>query len=147
MDDVPGASLVNALASTRQGNDTIFGWYARYLKAKEEGYDAINGTAGLLLEDDGRLAINDVVDQMLRQAPPLEFASYAPLKGLPDFLDLSISLVLGEHRERSKHWDSTSSQLQHLEVLVRSSWLQTISVNVGMRFSYVIDIGVLMLDS
>ena len=79
MDDVPGASLVNALASTRQGNDTIFGWYARYLKAKEEGHDAINGTAGLLLEDDGSLAINDVVDQMLRQAPPLEFASYACL--------------------------------------------------------------------
>ena len=99
MDDVPGASLVNALASTRQGNDTIFGWYARFLKAKEEGHDAINGTAGLLLEDDGSLAINDVVDQMLRQAPPLEFASYAPLKGLPDFLDLSISLALGDHRE------------------------------------------------
>ncbi len=98
MDEVPGASLVNALASTRRGNDTIFGWYARYLKAKEEGHDAINGTAGLLLEDDGSLAINDVVDKMLRQAPALEFASYAPLKGLPDFLDLSISLALGEHR-------------------------------------------------
>ena len=99
MDEAPGASLVNALASTRQGNDTIFGWYARYLKAKEDGHDAINGTAGLLLEDDGSLAINDVVDKMLREAPPVEFASYAPLKGLPDYLDLSISLALGEHRE------------------------------------------------
>ena len=98
MDEAPGTSLVNALASTRQGNDTIFGWYARYLKAKEDGHDAINGTAGLLLEDDGSLAINNVVDQMLRKAPPVEFASYAPLKGLPDFLDLSISLALGEHR-------------------------------------------------
>ena len=102
MDEVPGASLVNALASTRRGNDTIFGWYARYLKAKEEGHDAINGTAGLLLEDDGSLAINDVVDKMLRQAPAIEFASYAPLKGLPDFLDLSISLALGEHRTELK---------------------------------------------
>ena len=99
MDEAPGASLVNALASTRQGNDTIFGWYARYLKAKEDGHDAINGTAGLLLEDDGSLAINGVVDKMLREAPPVEFASYAPLKGLPDYLDLSISLALGEHRE------------------------------------------------
>ena len=99
MDEAPGASLVNALASTRQGNDTIFGWYARYLTAKEEGHDAVNGTAGILLENDGTLAINDVVDKMLREAPALEFSSYAPLKGLPDFLDLSISLALGEHRE------------------------------------------------
>ena len=99
MDEAPGASLVNALASTRQGNDTIFGWYARYLAAKEEGHDAVNGTAGILLENDGTLAINNVVDQMLREAPAVEFSSYAPLKGLPDFLDLSISLALGEHRE------------------------------------------------
>ena len=99
MDEAPGASLVNALALTRQGNDTIFGWYARYLTAKEEGHDAVNGTAGILLENDGALAINDVVDKMLREAPALEFSSYAPLKGLPDFLDLSISLALGEHRE------------------------------------------------
>ena len=94
MDEAPGASLVNALASTRQGNDTIFGWYARYLAAKEEGHDAVNGTAGILLENDGTLAINDVVDKMLREAPALEFSSYAPLKSLPDFLDLSISLHL-----------------------------------------------------
>ena len=99
MDEAPGASLVNALASTRQGNDTIFGWYARYLAAKEEGHDAVNGTAGILLENDGTLAINQVVDRMLREAPALEFSSYAPLKGLPDFLDLSISLALGEHRD------------------------------------------------
>ena len=46
-------------------------------ESQKRGHDAINGTAGLLLEDDGSLAINGVVDQMLRQAPPLEFASYA----------------------------------------------------------------------
>ena len=58
----------------------------------------MNGTAGILLENDGTLAINQVVDRMLREAPALEFSSYAPLKGLPDFLDLSISLALGDHR-------------------------------------------------
>ncbi len=113
MDESAGATLVNALASTRRGNDTIFGWYARYLQALEDGHDAINGTAGLLLEDDGSLAINDVVDQMLRKAPPVEFASYAPLKGLPDFLDLSISLALGDHRseleELGFHFVSTAT--------------------------------------
>ena len=92
MDEAPGASLVNALASTRQGNDTIFGWYARYLAAKEEGHDAVNGTAGILLENDGTLAINNVVDRMLREAPAVEFSSYAPLKGLPDFLDFVLKI-------------------------------------------------------
>ena len=38
-----------------------------------------------LLENDGTLAITDVVDKMLREAPALEFSSYAPLKGLPRF--------------------------------------------------------------
>ena len=98
MDEAPGESLINSLASTRIGNDTIFSWFARYQQAKSEGHDAVNGTVGSLLEDNGQLAINHVVDEMLRKAPPMEFASYAPLKGLPSFLDLSISLALGEHR-------------------------------------------------
>ena len=33
-------------------------------------------------------------------APPEEFAAYAPLKGLPSFLDLAVSLALGDHRSR-----------------------------------------------
>ena len=98
MDEAHGESLINALASTRIGNDTIFSWLARYQQAKKDGHEAVNGTIGSLLEDNGQLAINHVVDEMLRQAPPMEFASYAPLKGLPSFLDLSISLALGEHR-------------------------------------------------
>ena len=98
MDEAPGESLINTLASTRIGNDTIFSWFARYQQAKSDGHDAVNGTVGSLLEDNGQLAINHVVDEMLRNAPPLEFASYAPLKGLPAFLDLSITLALGEHR-------------------------------------------------
>ena len=82
----------------KAGNDVIFGWFARYQNAAAAGADAVNGTVGALLEDDGNLAINTVVDAALRQAPPQEFAAYAPLKGLPSFLDLSVSLALGEHR-------------------------------------------------
>lgn len=82
----------------KAGNDVIFGWFARYQNAAAAGADAVNGTVGALLEDDGNLAINTVVDAALRQAPPQEFAAYAPLKGLPSFLDLSVSLALGDHR-------------------------------------------------
>lgn len=83
----------------KTGNDVIFSWLARYQNAAAAGAAAVNGTIGALLEDDGILAINAVVDAALRTAPAAEFAAYAPLKGLPAFLDLSVSLALGEHRQ------------------------------------------------
>jgi aromatic-amino-acid transaminase len=82
----------------KSGNDVIFSWLARYQQAAAAGADAVNGTIGALLEDDGSLAINKVVDAALRVAPAEEFAAYAPLKGLPQFLDLATTLALGEHR-------------------------------------------------
>lgn len=99
MDGIPGASLLNPYAQSKVGSDTIFSWWARYQTAISEGADAVNGTIGALLEDDGNLAINHVVDAAIRSAPPVEIAAYAPLKGLPAFLDLSKSLALGEFRE------------------------------------------------
>ena len=82
----------------KTGNDVIFSWLARYQQAAAAGADAVNGTVGALLNDDGTLAINTVVDEAIRQAPAPEFAAYAPLKGLPSFLDLAVTLALGEHR-------------------------------------------------
>lgn len=83
----------------KTGNDTIFSWLARYQSAAAAGASAVNGTIGALLDDSGDLAINQVVDQALRQAPAAEFSAYAPLKGLPNFLDLAITLALGDSRE------------------------------------------------
>lgn len=98
MDDDAGVGLLNPYAQTKVGNDTIFGWWARFQEAVASGADAVNGTIGALLEDDGSLAINKVVDSAIRQAPPVEIAAYAPLKGLPAFLDLAVTLALGESR-------------------------------------------------
>ena len=52
-----GENLLNASGALKQGSDTIFSWWARYQDAKAEGKDAVNGTIGALLEDDGNLAI------------------------------------------------------------------------------------------
>ena len=98
MDEEAGVGLLNPFAQTKVGNDTIFGWWARFQEAVASGADAVNGTIGALLEDDGTLAINQVVDAAIRQAPPVEIAAYAPLKGLPSFLDLAVTLALGESR-------------------------------------------------
>ena len=98
MDEAPGLQYLSSHGRQRTGNDVIFSWLARYRHAKEAGADAVNGTVGAMLEDDGALAINATVDAALRRAPAAEFAAYAPLKGLPDYLDLSVTLALGEHR-------------------------------------------------
>ena len=92
-------SFLNDFAQTKQGNDTIFSCWARYQEAIAQGHDAVNGTIGALLENDGSLAINQTVDKFVRNSPPIEIAAYAPLKGLPDFLDLAVTLALGDARE------------------------------------------------
>ena len=92
-------SFLNDFAKTKQGNDTIFSCWARYQEAIAQGHDAVNGTIGALLEDDGSLAINQTVDEFVRNSPPIEIAAYAPLKGLPEFLDLAVTLALGDARD------------------------------------------------
>lgn len=99
MSEAAGSGFLNAFSQTKVGNDTIFSWWARYQEAVSQGHDAVNGTIGALLEDNGELAINSVVDKVVRESPPIEISAYAPLKGLPAFLDLSITLALGEVRE------------------------------------------------
>ncbi len=99
MSEEAGEGFLNAFSRTKVGNDTIFSWWARYQNAISEGHDAVNGTIGALLEDDGELAINKIVDKVVRESPAIEISAYAPLKGLPKFLDLSKTLALGEFRQ------------------------------------------------
>lgn len=98
MDEDGAMQFLASHGQQKTGNDVIFSWLARYQQAAAAGADAVNGTVGALLNDDGTLAINAVVDAAIRQAPAPEFAAYAPLKGLPSFLDLAVTLALGEHR-------------------------------------------------
>lgn len=95
-----GEHMLNLAGIAKQGSDTIFSWWARYQAAKAAGRDAVNGTIGALLEDDGTLAINKVVDAAIRISPEVEISAYAPLAGLPAFLDLSKTLAFGETRTR-----------------------------------------------
>ena len=105
--------LINEAGSAKKGNDTIFTWWARYQEAINNGRDAVNGTIGALLEDDGNLAINKIVDDVIRKSPENDIASYAPLSGLPNFLDLVKTLALGDAKEEFDelgfHFGSTAS--------------------------------------
>ena len=108
-----GEAFLNAAGLSKAGNDTIFSWWAKFQEAKSAGLTAVNGTIGALLEDNGELAINRAVDSAIRNAPEQEIAAYAPLAGLPAFLDLSKSLAFGDAREELEnlgfHFASTAS--------------------------------------
>lgn len=108
-----GEAFLNAAGLSKAGNDTIFSWWAKFQEAKSAGLPAVNGTIGALLEDNGELAINKAVDSAIRNAPEQEIAAYAPLAGLPAFLDLSKSLAFGDAREELEnlgfHFSSTAS--------------------------------------
>tara|TARA_B100000282_G_scaffold282271_1_gene244929 strand:- start:299 stop:1576 length:1278 start_codon:yes stop_codon:yes gene_type:complete len=108
-----GEAFLNAAGLSKAGNDTIFSWWAKFQEAKSAGLPAVNGTIGALLEDNGELAINKAVDIAIRNAPEHEIAAYAPLAGLPAFLDLSKSLAFGDARDELEnlgfHFSSTAS--------------------------------------
>ena len=66
MDEVSAMQYLASHGQEKTGNDVIFSWLARYQNAAAAGASAVNGTVGALLEDDGKLAINTVVDAALR---------------------------------------------------------------------------------
>ena len=82
------ATMLPAHASSKAGRDVIFAWLAKYQEAKASGQQAINGTVGSLLEDNGDLAVNPVVSDTLRKQADLEMSAYAPLPGLPHFRNM-----------------------------------------------------------
>ena len=92
------SSILNDSAAMKGGEDPIFSWFKRYLNAKKEGKDAINGTLGSLLLNNGELALNQVVMESLRKQEGFDMAGYAPLRGVPSFRELAIDLALGQHR-------------------------------------------------
>jgi aromatic-amino-acid transaminase len=90
------ATMLPEQAMAKGGRDVIFSWLARYQAAKAAGQDAINGTVGSLLEDDGKLAVNPVVSSTMREQADLELSAYAPLPGLPHFRTMVQELALGD---------------------------------------------------
>ncbi len=90
------ATMLPGHASNKAGRDVIFAWLAKYQEAKASGQQAINGTVGSLLEDNGELAVNPVVSKTLREQADLEMSAYAPLPGLPHFRTMVQELSLGD---------------------------------------------------
>ncbi|MDI1477087.1 aminotransferase class I/II-fold pyridoxal phosphate-dependent enzyme [Polyangium sp. y55x31] len=72
--------------TARPADDPIFALNAEAQARKKSGEPVINATVGVLLDDDGKLAVIGAVVEALRSVPPEVGAAYAPIAGPPAFL-------------------------------------------------------------
>lgn len=71
----------------RPKTDPIFGLARLAAERRAAGHPVIDATIGVLLDDDGGLALLETAARALREVSPLDAASYAPIAGTPAFLE------------------------------------------------------------
>lgn len=79
----------------RPSDDPIFALNQEATARRRKGESIVNATVGALLEDDGTLAILPSAARAVHEVPAVEWATYAPIAGTPDFLRAVIDDLLG----------------------------------------------------
>lgn len=84
----------------KMATDKIFGANALAVKAVAQyGKDKVtNATIGALLDDNEQLVCLPTVEKVYRSVPIMEVINYAPIAGLPDFLNAAMTHVFGDSR-------------------------------------------------
>ncbi|MGD0529760.1 MAG: aminotransferase class I/II-fold pyridoxal phosphate-dependent enzyme, partial [Polyangiaceae bacterium] len=88
---------MNHLIPSHQGrpaDDPIFALNREATQRRQKGEAIVNATVGALLDDDGQLAILPTAARAVHEVPPVEWATYAPIAGTPDFLRAVIDDLL-----------------------------------------------------
>ncbi|MDX1392753.1 MAG: aminotransferase class I/II-fold pyridoxal phosphate-dependent enzyme [Gemmatimonadota bacterium] len=83
-------------AAARDGRDPIFRLHHEAVRRASEGEDILNATLGALFEDDGRLAVMPSSAEAFARVPADLAAGYAPISGVPRFLEAVIGDVLAD---------------------------------------------------
>ena len=75
--------------------DKLFGVSQKAKERKAElGKDkVIDSTIGVLLDDEGKIVVLDSVMKAIRMLGPEDYAPYAPIIGLPDYLEAVKNIV------------------------------------------------------
>lgn len=86
-------------ARTISGGDKIFGVNkkAQEMIAKEGKEKVANATIGALLDDEGNLVVLSSVVEILKGLSPDDYAEYAPIAGIPSFLDAAVKAVFMDY--------------------------------------------------
>jgi aromatic-amino-acid transaminase len=83
------------------GEDLIFALNAEASARKASGEAILNATVGMLLNDDGSLALIQTVPEVLRSLAPEAVAPYPPIAGPPDFRRAVIEDLFGAREAAS----------------------------------------------
>jgi len=70
----------------RPSDDPIFALNREATERRQRGESIVNATVGVLLDDDGKLAVLPTSARAVADVPAAEWAEYAPIAGSPDFL-------------------------------------------------------------
>jgi aromatic-amino-acid transaminase len=83
----------------RPADDPIFSLHREATERRQRGEPVVDATIGVLLEDDGRLAILPTAARAVHEVPAVEWATYAPIAGVPEFLRAVVDDLLGGQPE------------------------------------------------
>lgn len=95
-----GSRLLAPHAQDKIFPDNIFAVNALAKEtAKRIGFENIvNGSIGVLLDDDAQLVLLDSVDEASKTLAPIDISPYAPIAGVPEFREDVMDYLLGDQR-------------------------------------------------
>ena len=93
-------SMAASHAANKRLKDAIFGASAACKEAAAKyGADKVtNATMGVMMDDDGKLASIPTMERIFRSLSIEDYVSYAPIPGLPEYLDAVIDLTFAEQK-------------------------------------------------
>lgn len=93
-------NMVPSHARGKVAVDKIFGAGAKARQAVEQvgKENVINGAQGVLLDENEKLVCLPTVEKVLRNLSTADLVSYAPIRGLPEFLNDIIAVTFDEYK-------------------------------------------------
>ena len=93
-------SIAASHSKGKFATDKIFGASGAAVKATAEfGKDkVVNATIGAIMDDNEELACIPTVEKVLREMPINDLINYAPIAGLPSYLDATINLTFQDNK-------------------------------------------------
>ena len=80
--------------SARPSDDPIFGLHQEAVARAAAGETILDATIGVLLDDSGKLAVLPTAAKAVHDVATIDFASYAPIAGNPEFLRATVADLL-----------------------------------------------------
>jgi len=93
-------SMAASHAASKRLKDAIFGANAAcHAAAEKYGADKVtNATIGKMIDDEGKLACLPTMERVYRSLPMTDIIDYAPISGLPAYLDAVVDLTFADHK-------------------------------------------------